>query len=166
VRIGLLNTPKYLSFGWAGPTPLVAELRRPITQVSLEFPIPNTGPTFVTLWRSPEAGLRLYTHMHDVAERIEVGVLNFEAVSKRRPDDRIAEIASAFQSDIVASKLVIDESGTSAESGLILRAINGEEMLIVAGAYPYSLAVFGLPPMPHIFEPEYEIDRYTRSPIS
>jgi hypothetical protein len=36
---------------------------------------------FVTLWRSDGTGLRLYSQMHDVAERREVGVLNFEQVS-------------------------------------------------------------------------------------
>jgi hypothetical protein len=162
----MLNTTKYLSFAWAGPTPLAAELRRPIKQVSLEFPIPNTGPNSVTLWRSVEEGLRLCTEMRDVAERMEVGVLNFEQVSSHRPDERIADVASAFHSEIAVSKLIVHESGTSAESGLILKASNGDEIVIVAGAYPYSLAVHGVPPMPHIFEPEYQIGHYMRVPIT
>jgi hypothetical protein len=165
-RIGKLNTTKYLSFVWAGPTPLLAELRRPIKQVSLEFPIPNTGPKSVTLWRSGEEGLRLCTEMHDVAGRMEVGVLNFEQVSSHRTDERIADVASAFQSEIAVSKLIVHESGTSAESGLILKASNGDEIVIIAGAHPYSLAVLGVPPMPHIFEPEYQIGHYMRVPIT
>jgi hypothetical protein len=165
-RIGMLNTTKYLSFVWAGPTTLPAELRRPIKQVSLEFPIPNTGPNSVTLWRSNEDGLRLCTEMHDVAERIEVGVLNFKQVSSHRTDERIADVASAFQSEIAVSKLIVHESGTSAESGLILKASNSDEIVIVAGAYPYSLAVLGVPPMPHIFEPEYQIGHYMRVPFT
>ena len=64
------------------------------------------------------------------------------------------------------TKLIIHESGTSAESGLILKASNGDELVIVAGAYPYSLAVLGVPPIPYIFEPEYEIGHYTRVPIT
>jgi hypothetical protein len=141
-------------------------LERPIKQVSLEFPIPSTGPNSVTLWRSEEEGLRLCTEMHDVAERMEVGVLNFEQVSSHRPDERIVDVASAFQDEIAVSKLIVHESDTSAESGLILKASNGDEIVIVAGAYPYSLAVLGVPPMPHIFEPEYEIGHYMRVPIS
>ena len=161
----MVNATKYLSFGWDGPTPLAAELSRPIKQVSFDFPIPNAGPNSVTLWRSEETGLRLRTEMHDVAERIEVGVLNFEQVSSHLPDERIADVASAFQSEIAVTKLVIHESGTSAESGLILKASNGDELVIVAGAYPYSLAVLGVLPMPHIFEPEYEIGQYNRISI-
>jgi hypothetical protein len=99
--------------------------------------------------------------MHDVAERREVGVLNFERVSAPQPDETIAAVTLAFLGEIAVSKLVIHESGTTAESGVILRA-HGEEIVIVAGVYPYSLAVLGVVSMPHIFHPEYKIDRYTR----
>jgi hypothetical protein len=116
---------------------------------------------FVTLWRSDGTGLRTFSQMHDVAERREVGVLNFERVSAPRPDERVVDVAS-FQNEIVVSKLIIHESGTTAESGVMLKARNGDEIVMVAGAYPYSLAVLGVVSMPHIFEPEYSMDLYTR----
>jgi hypothetical protein len=72
----------------------------------------------------------------------------------------------AFQGEIVVSKLIIHESGTSAESGVVLKAGNGEEIMVVAAAAPYFLAVLGVVSMPHIFEPEYQLDRYTRVPIA
>lgn len=103
--------------------------------------------------------------MHDVAVKVEVGVLNFEPVSIPRPHEAIVDVVS-FQDEIVVSKLVIHESGTSAESGVMLRARNGDEIVIVARAYPYSLAVLGVVSMPHIFEPEYPIDLYTRVPLT
>jgi hypothetical protein len=43
---------------------------------------------------------------------------------------------------------------------------NKDEIVIVAGDYPYSLAVRGVPSLPEIFKPEYPIDRYSRIPIS
>jgi hypothetical protein len=104
--------------------------------------------------------------MHDVAERMEVGVLSFERISAIRPGETIADVASAFQGEIVVYKLIIDESGATAESGVILKAANGDEIVIVAGAYPFSLAVLGVLSMPHIFEPEYPIDLYRRVPIT
>jgi hypothetical protein len=152
----------HLSFAWAEPTPLAAELSKPIKQVSVGPGITISGPRFVTLWRPDGTGLRLYTEMHDVAERREVGVLNFERVSAPQPDETIADVASAFQSEIAVSKLIIHESGTTAESGVIFKANNGEEIVVVAGVYPYSLAVLGVVSMPHIFHPEYKLDRYTR----
>src|SRR5258708_7393986 len=144
--------------------PLAAELSKSIKRVSAEFVVPDNGPRFVTLWRSDETGLRLYTEMHDVAERREVGVLNFELVSTPRPGETITDVGPAFQGEIVVSKLIIHESGTSAESGAILKAGNGNEIVIVAGAYPYSLAVRGVLPTLNIFHPEYPIDRYLRVP--
>jgi hypothetical protein len=79
---------------------------------------------------------------------------------------RLQMLPSAFQDEIAISKLIIHESGTSAESGVILKASNGDEIVIVAGAYPCSLAVYGILSLPNIFKPEYPIDRYTRVPIT
>jgi hypothetical protein len=152
----------HLSFVWAGPTPLAVELSKPIKQISIGLGVTISAPNFITLWRSDGTGLRMFSQMHDVAERIEVGVLNFEQVSAPQPDETIADVASAFQGEIAVSKLIIHESGTTAESGVILKAGNGEEIVIVAGVYPYSLAVLGVASMPHIFHPEYKIDRYIR----
>jgi len=104
--------------------------------------------------------------MHDVAERREVGVLNFEQVSEPMRDETIADAAPAFQGEITASKLIIRESGASAESGVVLKAGNGEEIVIVAGAHPYQLAVLGVLSLPDMFYPEYPIDRYLRAPIT
>jgi hypothetical protein len=84
---------KSLLFQWAGPTSLAAELSKPIKQVSLGVGITQSGPRFATFWRSDGTGLRLYSQMHDVAERREVGVLNFERVSAPRPDETIADVA-------------------------------------------------------------------------
>ena len=154
-----------LLFVWDYSTPLVAELSKPIKRVSIEFAIPNVGPNSVALWRSDGTGLRLRTEMHDVAARKEVGVLNFEHASEVRPGETLVEIAS-FQDRIVVSKLLIHESGATAESGVVLTAGSGGEMVIVAGAYPYSLAVLGVASLPHLFEPEYPIDLYARVPFA
>ncbi len=124
-----------LLFVWDYATPLSAELSKPIKRVSIEFAIPKIGPNSVALWRSDGTGLRLRTEMHDVAVKRELGVLNFEHVSGLRPGETLVEIAS-FQDRIVVSKLLIHESGTTAESGVVLKASSGCEIVIVAGAYP------------------------------
>ena len=152
-----------LSFEWAEPNSLVAELCKPIKQVFLEFG-PHGRPIFVTLWRSDGTGLRLHSEMHDVAERKEVGVLKFDRVFVPPSDKQIVDVPATFDHDVRASKLIIQESGTRAESGVILKA-GSDEIVAVAGAYPYSLAVSGVTSMPHIFEPEYPIELYTRVPL-
>jgi hypothetical protein len=157
-----------IAFEWSFSRSLLAELGSAIAQVSLEFSIPNSGPRFLTLWRNDKTGLRLYTEMHDVSERREVGVLSLECVSAPRPGEIFTTVSPAFQRGIMSSKLIVQESGTSAESGVVLATTTGEELIIVAGAYPYSLAVKGLPPLavPNLFNPEYPLDRYLRVPIA
>jgi hypothetical protein len=152
-----------LLFRWEEPNSLTDELHVPIKEVFLEFS-PHGWPMFLTFWRFDETGLRVHSEMHDVAERTEVGVLSFSRVSTP-PDGRATAVAaSAFNREITAFKLVIEESDTMVESGLVLKA-NSDEIVIVASSYPYMLAVSGVLSAPHIFEPEYPIDRYTRVPI-
>lgn len=156
-----------IPFEWRSTCSLRAELGKPITQISLEFAIPNSGPRSLTLWRSDKTGLRLYTEMHDVAERREVGVLSFEHVSAPSAVEIFTDAAPAFQREIKLSKLIVQDSGMSAESGVVLATSTGDELVIVAGAYPYSLAVKGLnlPSMSTVFNPEYPLDQYVRVPI-
>jgi hypothetical protein len=48
------------------------------------------------------------------------------------------------------------------ESGVVLSARDGGELVIVAGAFPYSLAILGIGEAPHHFEPEYPLNSYQR----
>ena len=130
-----------LSFEWAGLTPLVLELSKPLKQISVdEF---HGRPVSVTLWRQDGTGLRLSSQMHDVAERAEVGVLRFEYASLPKDGETVVAIASAFNGHITVFKLVIHESGTSAESGIVLKASDGGEIVVVPNVYPYFLALAG-----------------------
>jgi hypothetical protein len=103
--------------------------------------------------------------MHDVAERREVGVLRFSHVLASASDASLTEVTPTLDHELAVSKLVIEESGTSAESGVILTGADGDEMIIVAGVKPYCLAISGLPSAPSKFEPEYPLDRYARVPF-
>jgi hypothetical protein len=104
--------------------------------------------------------------MHDVAERSEVGVLNFELVLACSATETMLEISPSFSEGPVASKLVIHEANTTAESGLAIMASDGNEIIVVASAGPCHLAVAGVfSSIPHLFEPEYPLDQYVRVPI-
>jgi hypothetical protein len=154
-----------LPFVWEESTSFGDELSGPVKQVFLEFG-PHGWPMFVTFWRFDETGLRLHSEMHDVAERIEVGVLSFSRISTPPVDKTIVDAASAFSREITAFKLVIEESDTIAESGVVLKA-GSDEIVVVASARPCMLAVSGVSlPAPHMFEPEYPIDRYIRVPVT
>jgi hypothetical protein len=154
-----------LSFTWNEVTSLAVELTKAVEKISLEY-APHGMPMYVTLWRADGTGMRIHSEMHDLEERIEVGVLTFDFVFAPSGHETFVDVASTFGHGVRTAKLVIHQSGENIESGLVFGATNGDEIVIVAGAFPSSLAVNGLLPMPYRFEPEYPIDRYMRVPVT
>jgi len=154
----------YLRFHWPGPTALSAELIKPLAQISLQLDT-HGRPMNATLWRTDGTGIRIQSKMHDIAERKEVGVLEFSYVSFPSEHEKIVDVRSMVGPELVVSKLIIHESGASAESGIVIKSTAGHEILIVVGAMPYSLAVSGVLRGTHIFEPEYPVDHYENVPI-
>ena len=155
---------KHISFGWAGPGSLRDEVRRPIGSISAVFWRPAwRGASWVTLWRADGSGLTLFTRMYDVAPRLEVGILNFELASGLIPDEQVVDLNGRFDDEVDASKLIIAESGVTAESGLVLAG--KDEIEIVAGGFPLTLALRGIEFDSPAFEPEYPWEKYQRSAL-
>ncbi len=153
-----------LRFEWSESTSLATELARPLKQVSIESE-PHGWPMFVTLWRPDGTGLRVRSEMHDVAERREIGVLCFSHVLAPVSNATLIELPPTFDRELAVFKLLIEESGTRAESGVILMGDDGDKVIIVAGVKPYCLSISGLPSAPSKFESEYPLDRYARVPF-
>lgn len=153
-----------LAFKWSGKTSLAAELTEPLQRISFEFS-QHARLMRTTLWRPRRMGLRIQSEMHDLAERIEVGVLSFDLVSAPVDGEKIVNLEPPFLQPLHFSKLVLNESGKNVESGLLIRSNGGGEILIVASSYPYYIAVHGVLSLPHIFEPEYPLNRYQVIPI-
>jgi hypothetical protein len=103
--------------------------------------------------------------MHDLAERIEVGVLSFELVNTPFDGEIFADLNEAFLGSLSVSKLVLHESGKIIESGMRIQSIDGE-ILILPSSFPCNLAVRGAFSEPHIFKPEYPLDRYQVIPFT
>lgn len=104
--------------------------------------------------------------MQDLAERTEVGVLIFDVVDTPFSDERLVELPAAFEGTIEAAKLLIAESGSCAESGVVLKGGDDSRIVAVAGANPCTLAVEGVIDWPHVFEPEYPIESYVVAPLT
>jgi len=154
-----------LSFTWLEPTALAMQLSKPIKRMSIRSAVPGKAIS-ATLWHPDGTGLRIQSTMHDVAERREIGVLDFAIVAAAGNDEKSFDIPASFSGGAKASKLVINESGTNAESGVVLKASDGQEIVVVAGAFPYSLAISGVSSMPLGFEPEYSLESYARIDIA
>lgn len=154
----------YVRFKWDGSSPLGTELRKPLEKLSFQIQYPKwRGATSVTLWRTDGTVLTLGSEMYDVAPRLEVGVLNFSCRNNPDVDTGTIDLGD-FRGEIDVSKLVIADSGTTAESGIILKC-GSKELIIVAGAFPLTLAVGGVVTGLGYFEPEYPLELYARVPL-
>lgn len=141
-----------------------SELRRGINNVSIQTDAHGL-PFAITLWQSKGVGTKIESLMHDLAERVEVGVLSATRVDELNADEVLVDVSSDFSENLILTKLVIDVELHRLESGLILTGRHGRQIVIVPGAYPYSLAILGLGDAPHRFEPEYPLDLYLRLPV-
>ena len=148
-----------VTFDWRGQAPLASELVVPVCRASVRIAV-HGRPISLTLWRGDGSGLRIQSRTHDLTERMEVGVLVFDVVDTPFADERIVELPGTFDGPIEITKLLIAESGTCAESGVVLKGADGSRIVVLAGANPYTIAIEGVVDAPHIFEPEYPVDRY------
>jgi hypothetical protein len=156
-----LNESIAIPFTWNESSSLALELAKPIKWARIYF-YPLDFPNAVTLLRPDGTALEIRSAMHDITERVEVGVLTFNPTSIAEGTGTIIELPRSFADGITVSKLTIHEGEVSAESGIILKANNNEELVVVAGAYPYSLAISGAVTLLRKFDPEYPMDAYDR----
>lgn len=138
-----------------------AGLAQGIASISIRMAA-HRRPIAVTLWQSENVGTRIESIMHDVGERIEVGVLVATRVSAPFSDEAFVEAPDGFKEGMRLTKLYIDVEMNRLESGIVLTGRDGCELVIVAGAFPYSLAILGIGEAPHRFEPEYPLNSYKR----
>jgi hypothetical protein len=119
----------------------------------------------VTLWLTSGEGFRLTSCMHDLADGIEVGVLQLELVVHPQPDEASVDLPWSFRNGGSISRLLIEQSGVRADSGLLLRSGEGDEIIIVAAAFPNHLYIGGVDTPPQEVTPEYSFSRYLQEAI-
>ena len=147
-------------FEWKGSESLVDALKRPLESISLMLDKHGKVET-VTFWADHANGVRVHSHMHDVAERVEVGVLSFELASQTTEGEYLVRFDQVLTPYLV-SKLIVLESGKVLESGLVLRFVDGQEFLVVPSDFPCCLAVKtkGMDLPKTLPNTEYSLDRY------
>jgi hypothetical protein len=153
---------KKIPFIWNGENPLEHEITLPFHKIFLWIDEKHGRPMLLALLREDGSGIRVSSQMFDIAKWTEVGILEFDLVrSSQLTDGQIFELPEKFEAPITATKLTIVESEVMAESGIILTGQNGSEIIVLAGVYPYTIAVQGIIDLPHVFEPEYPLVDYT-----
>ncbi|HEY3739621.1 MAG TPA: hypothetical protein VGL53_07245 [Bryobacteraceae bacterium] len=123
------------------------------------------GCNTLTLWLTSGEGFRLTSCMRNLADSIEVGILKVEFVVHPLKDEASVDLPWSFRNGGSISKLVIEQRGFRAESGLLLRSGEGDEIVIVSAAFPYHLCVSGVDTPPQEVTTEYSFSRYIQEPI-
>ena len=153
---------KTIPFIWREEGSLVETLSRPFDRLNVHLDVIRR-PLCVWLCHRHAAATQIGSKMYDVAPRIEVGVLEFSKSKDRHDNELRLAVPETFGVVAAIEKLIIDEQDVSAESGIAFRNARGDEIVIVAGAQPYGLAV-RVPwdaPVPR-FDPEYCLSQYKR----
>lgn len=103
--------------------------------------------------------------MVTLAARREVGVLQFRNVSALAEGEIEHAVPEAFRKSVALTKLIIVEGGNTAETGVILEAFGGQQIIVTAGVAPYTLSVKGIGRESELFSPEYPLNQYSRVPM-
>ncbi|HET6620921.1 MAG TPA: hypothetical protein VFG64_13375 [Dongiaceae bacterium] len=162
----------HLKFELHFPGLVAFELSRGFTGASIELPFDDLNSSqerkryadSITLWRRDGTGIKVASRMHDVRERFEVGVLEFWQVAASESQFIEFDLPNAFWQANRVSKLVLSDEGVTAETGIVVEGQAVGEIILVAGAYPYTLSIL-LPGTARYHQPEFELSRYKRIPL-
>ena len=144
--------------------PLANGVRRgQLKRMSSDFS--SYGCFTVTLWLTSGEGFRLVPSMHDLTDGIEVGILKIEFVVQPLPDEASVDLPWSFRNGGSIAKLVIEQRGMRAESGVLLRSGEGDEIVILPASFPHRLYVGGVDKAPQQVTPEYNLSRYLQETI-
>lgn len=153
-----------LTFGWKGIAPSDL-LDKTFTRISVVQTM-HVNPLEVIIWMSLGSGLRIRSRMHDVAERVEIGVLEFSQAI--RPDWssylETVELTREFQEKVSVGKLMLEYERTRIECGLTFEGNKGGRVIIVPSDYPGALAIEGTN-LRFRFGPEYPLGQYKVAPL-
>jgi hypothetical protein len=153
---------KTIPFIWREEGSLTETLSQPFDRLNVHLDMIRR-PLCVWLCHRQAVATQIGSKMYDVAPRIEVGVLEFSKSGDRHDNELSLDVPEAFGVVVAIEKLIIDVEDVSAESGVAFKNARGDEIVIVAGAQPYGLAV-RVPwdaPVPRV-DPEYCLSEYRR----
>lgn len=144
--------------------PLANGVRRgQLKRISSDFSY--YGCSTITVWLTSGEGFRLSSRLQNLADGIEVGILHLELVLHPTPDETSVDLPWSFRNGSSISKLIIEQRGIRAESGLLLRSGDGDEITIVPATSPYRLYLGGVDTPAKQAMPEYSLKRYLHEAV-
>lgn len=106
--------------------------------------------------------IKIYSEMNSLGGWEEVGSLIFQAVNAEDNNDFVLEMIAlplSWRNIAAINKMIVLEEDFRIESGLKIKAENGDEFIIVCGAGVYTIQI-SAPFFSAEFKPEYDLIRY------
>lgn len=142
---------------------LFFEVARPFEKVALGF-AQHGRPISISLCRKDGSALVVNSTSYDIASRVEVGGLCFKLEEKYEKANNGVAFGFDFHGGKGVSKYLICEDGVVVECGVQFTC-EEQELIVLAGVNPYTLAIRGVVQGPHFFEPEYPLSQYRVEPF-
>jgi len=143
--------------------PLPTVLGQSVRRISIER-ADHQKCARITLWHEAAEGVQIWSQMHDVAERLEIGVLSFASVSAGNVNEIISEFPRPLAPKQVW-KLLIEKNGTVLESGVRFLFADACELVILPADFPFFLSILGNCVPVTNPRPEYDLDEYQQVKI-
>ncbi len=152
---------KYLAFDVDGIKTLADELRAGLVGYAVEGTNAGRKRSLFFLLRNSSV-LRVQVTVTPVDSWHEVGSLVFRHLSKDdEPLVEMVQLDQAWSKIQLVEKLVLEDDTFCAECGLAVVNQAGQELIIVAGAFPHTVELLA-PFYACDFQPEYELEAYRR----
>lgn len=163
---------KRVSFKVRSKRPLAEEFSVGFSSVGVKFRALGSGRkgpvVSVSLRRRDGSGVMVGSLMFDVGPRYEIGYLEISSIGRTSfasEDLLIVDLPEEFHDRVVPSILVYCTAELEVASGIVLEGKRGGELILVAAAAPFELAVKGLLNEQY-FTPEYDLREYRRVPLT
>ena len=146
-----------LSFNVASPQAIAAGLCSGLIAYATD--VPKIGPPS-TLWLRLYDGrtLKVGVNMNNLSGWEEIGTLTFEVVSSDNAPEML-RLPTSWSEVRKVQQLVYSSDDCEAECGFSLRTSSGDQLVVVAGADVYTLAIQA-PFYPLTFTPENDLTAY------
>lgn len=118
-------------------------------------------PASIWLFFDDGMVIEIQGRMTTVGDWEEVGTLYFRAIKEDDVYPDAIRLESEWTNIDSIEKLILEEDELLASSGIAIRNNSGNELIIVCGAYPYTIELLA-PFYGGDFQPEYKFDIYKR----
>ena len=157
IAVPFLDLMKNISFSQVLDVALETSLSAGLIGVSINR-LQHSRPESIILWLTNRNGVKVQSKVTEVGEKLEIGFLVFRHVGKISFDSSYDNLPDSFKRINKIEKLQYVDRSVTVDSGLIVESTDGMELVLVAGALPFTIEINQ--PWASDFQPEYPLEDY------